>query len=701
MPKTELDELDALALMRQRFRDAEEAETLNRISAEDALRFYWGDQWADDVERERKADGRPCFTLNKLPSILKQVLNENRTNKPAIQVDPVSDGASEDTADAMQALTRHVEDQKEGAQVAYETAFEYMTIGGFASWRVQHDYLPKSFDQDLFIGRIANPFSIYWDPAAQMLDKSDAAYCFVVKDMGHDAFDVEFPDSEIVGQQHFEGIGDQAPGWVSRLGVRVAEYFTVESEKVTLVQLSDGKTSYDDEIPKGAKVAKGDDGKPISRPDIRRKAFAVITNGVEWLGEKKQLPTDDIPVVSIFADQLMIDGEVRVKGLVEDLMQPAKLFNYNSSAIGETMALGTKASWVATVEQIEPYMALWRASNQRNIAVLPYKNIAGVNPPNKISNEPPIEAMSAARLQSADDLRSISGVYDATQAPNGGEESGKAILARRHQSSTGNANFSGNLARGIKRTAQILVKYFPKIYDTARVMRITGGDQQPKQVIVHAGQPPNAIAPLQTDGIKGVFDLSVGIYDIRVTTGKTDETKRQESVEMLLTLCSANPAIVPIIGDLVVNEMDFAGKKAIVARMQKALPPGLQDNQNPTDPGQLQAHNTQLMQANQQLMQQVQQLTQEAQTEAIKQQGRQAIANTNLQATSVASDAKVEAAKVAAQVSILKEAAGKSFDAVHDHAMADKAHIHQTMQADHAHDLLPPPEVEAPLPKTA
>lgn len=321
--------------------------------------------------------------------------------------------------------------------------------------------------------------------------------------------------------------------------------------------------------------------------------------------------------------------------------------------------------------------------------MLPYKNVAGVNPPEKIATEPPIQAMSAARLQSEDDLRSISGVYDATQQPEA-EESGKAILARRRQTSTGNAHYLKALARGIKRTAQILMKLFPVIYDTARVMRISGADMQPKQVVVHAGQP-ESVPPMIPAGVKGVFDLTVGTYDVEVSVGASYETKRQESVDMLLTLCQANPAIVPIIGDLVVQEMDFSGKKAIVQRLQRALPPQLQDQQNPTDPNQLAAHNAQLMQQNQALMQQVQHITQILQTKQVENQGRLQVEGLKLQSAQVRADAAVEAARLKEQSSILRDAAGNQFDAVHEHAMATRDAVQGVIAAHHAAAIAPPP----------
>ena len=539
------DDLDDLARLRQRFREAEEAEQPNRSDAAEAIAFYYGDQWADDIERQRKQDGRPCFTLNKLPAILKQVLNEAQQNQPGIQINPVSDGADEDTAEVIQGLARHVETNSDG-QAAYENAFVYMLIGGCGSWRILHDYLPKSFDQELFIEPIPNPFSVYWDPNSIKRDRSDAMYAFITSDLSKESHDQQFPDSELVGMSDFVGIGDQAPGWMSDKQIRVVEYFWIETKDAELVKLTDGRVIWEDEMKKGDRVALDAKRKPITRTAPRRVVWVGKSNGVEWLEKPEKLPTDDIPIVSIFGNEMIVDGERRYKGMTYDLMEAQRIFNFNSSAIAETMALGTKAQWTGTIEQVEPYMDLWKQSNSRNMAFLPYRNMPGVAPPQKIMSEPPIEAMSAARLQSADDLRSISGVYDATQSPSGGEESGKAILARRRQTSTGNLNYTAILAAGVKRTGQILLKYFPVIYDTARVVRITGADMQPKQVLVHSGAP-ESVPPLVQggqlpDGVKGVFDLSVGTYDVTVSVGPTYDTRRQESVEMLLTLLQADPA---------------------------------------------------------------------------------------------------------------------------------------------------------------
>jgi hypothetical protein len=692
-----VEELDDLALMRKRFQQSSDAETRDRDSARDCIEFYFGEQWAADILHQRH--DRPSFTLNKLPAIMRQILNEELQNPPAIEVSPDGEGADEETAEAQQGLARHVE-LHSNAEFAYSNAFLYMVLGGFGSWRVVHDYLPRSFDQELYIKPIYNPFSVYWDPAAIEPDKSDARFCFVVLDFGVDEFKAQYPNSDLVGMKNFEGIGNRAPGWVWRDGCRVVEYFYVETEDATLVRLTDGRIVYDDEIPKGARIMTDEDGAPVERPDTRRRVYLAHSNGVEWLRKPEALPVPQIPIVTVLGERLWIESEgmFRVKGAVFDLVEAQKMFNFNSSAIAETMALGARANWLATVEQIEPFMELWRSANTRNISVLPYHNIPGVNAPVKIASEPPIQGMSAVRMQSEQDLRSISGVYDAATAGGGltQPESGKAVLARRWQTSTGNVHWTKHLAVGVKRTADILLDYFPHIYDTGRVMRILGKDRQQKQIMVHAGRP-ETVPPMLPDGVSDVIDLTAGRYSSTVSINKNYDTQQQESVQLMLSLIEVNPALAPLLADLVIGEMDFPNKQAFVDRLQRALPPGLQDQKNPQDPNTLAATNSQLMQQNQKLMAQVQQLSQMIQTKSVEGQSRERIEKMKLMATQISSAARLEQERVKAQAGILTRAADQHFTAVHDHAMSTKEHLHDVMLAGHQRALNPP----APPPPAA
>src|SRR5690606_40525477 len=63
----------------------------------------------------------------------------------------------------------------------YDTGVECAVTGGFGYWRIGLDYaFDDTFDMDIMIKRVINPFSIYGDPYSTEADSSDWNTAFVV-----------------------------------------------------------------------------------------------------------------------------------------------------------------------------------------------------------------------------------------------------------------------------------------------------------------------------------------------------------------------------------------------------------------------------------------------------------------------------------------------------------------------------------------
>lgn len=92
------------------------------------------------------------------------------------------------------------------------------------------------------------------------------------------------------------------------------------------------------------------------------------------------------------------------------------------------------------------------------------------------------------------------------------------------------------------------------------------------------GQPvPWPPKPPQTpDGTEGVFDLTVGKYDLVVDVGPSYTTRRAEAADQMMQLIKAFPQAAPVIGDLVAKNLDWPGAQEIADRLHKMLPPQLQ-----------------------------------------------------------------------------------------------------------------------------
>ena len=156
---------DILSDAREAFQLASEREALIRREALDDLRFSRLDeQWPEIVRRERERNGRPCLTMNLLEPFIRQVVNDARQNQPAIKVHPADSLADPKTAEIYNGLIRNIETTSR-ADVAYDTALDFAVTMGFGYFRINTEYAhDDSFDLDLKVRRIINPFSVYADP---------------------------------------------------------------------------------------------------------------------------------------------------------------------------------------------------------------------------------------------------------------------------------------------------------------------------------------------------------------------------------------------------------------------------------------------------------------------------------------------------------------------------------------------------------
>jgi hypothetical protein len=584
---------ELLDLAKKRWKLAEEAASDNRRMALDDKEFAAGDQWDQAIRTQRGLDNRPCLTVNRMPQYINQLTNEQRQNRPSIQVNPVGSGSDKATADVIQGIIRHIE-YDSGADEAYDWAFEDAVTGGYGYFRIVTDYSDEmTFDQDIKIKRIKNPFSVYFDPGSVEIDYSDANYGFVEEKMTREDFEATYPGSNLVGKQWKPDSG----GWIDKDKVRICEYWWKEETHKTIYQWSDGTVTDKDDAPKGVKQV----NKRKTTTSVVK--WAKITD--EDVLERQEWAGKWIPIIPVIGKELDIDGRQILKGVIRDVKDPQRQYNYMESAATEAIALAPKAPWVAVEGQLEGYERMWQSSNVVNRAVLTYKNVSlngqPAPPPQRIQAEPPIQAMNEMLMRASDDMQVTSGVPDASRGVRTNETSGRGILARKQQGDTSNFHFTDNLSRALRHAGRVILDLIPHIYDTERVLRVIQEDGT--QDLVQVNGTPGGQVP---DGVKGVYDLTVGKYDVTISTGPSYQTKRQESVATQLQLVQSFPAVFPVIGDLMVRNMDIPGADQIADRMEKMLPPQLQDQDGQEIPPQVQQHVAQLTQQNQQMAQQLQ-----------------------------------------------------------------------------------------------
>ena len=539
-----------------------EADSNNRAEAMEDLRFAAGEQWPAEQQNSRQLESRPCLTINKVDAYIRQICNQQRQQRPRIKVQPINTEADAKVAEVIQGLVRHIE-VKSSADHAYDTAFEAAVTHGLGYWRIRTEYKsPESFDQDIVIDTIDNPFTVYNDPNSVAPDGSDSTRCMLTDTMSKTAFEQQYPGAESGGGFSARGGGDSLAEWVSKEDIRVAEYYRIEREKDTLLRLSDGSivldSRVDHELRRRAQLEVVG-----SRPTWRKQLIWQKLTALEVL-EEKRLPGSYIPVIPCYGMRVVIDGKRKRWGIVRFAKDPQRMVNYWETSATESIALAPKAKWLIAEGQDEGHENEWASANRNAAAVLRYKqtDIDGqpAPPPSRLQPEPPPVGILQSLQLSSQNLREVIGVIDPAQRVSG-NISGKALQGEKSQSDNAVFNFYDNLTRSIAHTGRIILELIPHYYDTERVERIIGDDGRPELVKLNEKQVD-----------KVLNDVTVGEYDVVMETGPGYDSKRQEAVELMAPLFQGSPDLMKIAGDVFVRNMDFPGADVIADRLAASNP---------------------------------------------------------------------------------------------------------------------------------
>jgi len=588
---------DRLATMRHRFTVASAAYSDSREDELDDLRFMAGSpdnawQWPADVLATRGAvqgqtiNARPCLTINKLPQHVRLVTNEQRQNRPSGKVIPADDKADVAVAEIFQGIVRHIEYLSD-ADVAYDTACDNQVTYGEGYIRILTEYCREdSFDQDLKIGRVRNSFSVYMDPMIHDPCGSDAEWCFITEDIPKEEYERLYPDALPISVMMSQGVGDQSLSmWMSQETVRIAEYFYIDHQKKTLNLYPDNITAFNGS-PQD-KQLKAMFGKPLkSRTSEHRQVKWLKTNGFEVL-EERDWAGNYIPVIRVVGNEFEVDGQLYISGLVRNAKDAQRMYNYWVSQEAEMLALAPKAPFIGYGGQFEGYETNWKTANTNN---WPYLEVnpdvtdgAGSPLPLPERAQPPMAqtGLIQAKVGAGEDIKATTGQYDSSIGATSNERTGRAILARQNQGDTSTYHYVDNLARAVRYTTRQLVDLIPKIYDTERVARIVGLDGEVDMVKINPNQPePVRVIkdPITGLDIEKIYNPSIGIYDVVVTTGPSYATKRQEAMEAMQMILQTNPQLWAVAGDLFIKNMDWPGAQEMAARFAKTLDPKVLDN---------------------------------------------------------------------------------------------------------------------------
>lgn len=554
-----------------------------------------GAQWDAQALKQRKAQGKPTLEINLVRTYAQQQINTMRQNRPQAKVVPVDSGADPEIAKVFEGLIKDVEESS-NFEDALDTAAANQVHAAVGFYRITTDYIhEKSFNQEPRFKPVENPQAVLIDPLSRALDGSDMTKALVCewvdkdqikKDYGEDAV----TDFDMENMEDWDNSTDNT--------VCVAEFFYKDQVADTLCMLTDGTIEFKSVLleqwsEEDLKAFTANE-RQTSRTEIK---WAKLT-GSKVL-ETGVFPGEYIPIFPVYGEVTWEENKRHVYSLVHYATDAQRLFNYWKSTEAHILQKNQDEMTIVDDRGIAGFEEWQNPSGaaylrfkatDENGAVIPYPTKLG-------AAAPPVGILNAS--ESAKGLiPDILNMHAPQMGQDVNQQSGVAIGLLQRQSDTAQFHFQDNINKTIRHSARVLIGLFPILYDTEMVRRIIGADGESELVKLNA-QPQTQDE--QTRAINGILnDVSAGRFDVRMDTGPSFNTQREQSFALMMQLVQSNPALFNIVADLIVINSPLLNSKEIAERVKMLVPPQALGKEK-IDPEQAKAQIAQLDQIVQQM----------------------------------------------------------------------------------------------------
>lgn len=548
-----------------------------------------GEQWPEEIRKERQEDRRPILTYNLLPAFNRQITNKIRQERPAVKVTPVETNRGADPrignmtgtkdysmADVYGGMIKNIEHVSRADQ-AYDTATKHAVDHGFGFFYMLPTWSRVDpFVQELQIKRVKNSYAVMLDPDAQEADYRDMQDAFMFSNMNRDTYKAKWPDKPY-NEFANASMGSSYEGWYDTENVRVAQYFWLDHKQDQVILLSNGKVVYESVVKDILDDLERETGIHVQQNAQKQDMIKAVKRPVAmWqkmtaddiLQGPLELPFSSIPIYPVFGEEIIVDGRVRYESAIRHAIDPQKSYNYWRTAATEAVALAPRAPWMITERQLAGHELLYETANVRNLPYLIYNHVDGVPPPQRVF----AANVAAAELQNATqdgtDMQTIIGLHDASLGKESNEKSGRAIIARQNAGTTATFQFPDNLGRALEQMGRNAVEAIPVITDTRRQVRMRFADGSSDFVEVN-----QAVVDRATGKEILMHDIAYGKYDVTLETGPSYATQRQEAADLQMELLKVlGPERASNIVHLIVQNLGVPGSEEVARVLRTMLP---------------------------------------------------------------------------------------------------------------------------------
>ena len=551
------------------------------------MRFRHGDahngwQWDETTRRRRQLRGKPCLTMNMIQVHNRLITNAARQNKIGMNVVPVGNGATLAAAQMFKQLMEQIEHQS-SAQDVYAQARGFQVDGGLGYFRLVTRWAKwDGFEQEIYLEGCDDPMRVWLDPDAKLPHGGDANYGFEWDLVHRDLLEQRYPRFKGEFPQG-GGFGFSGGGYIRPEHVVVCEFL---ERRITETEL----LSFIDPGSGDRKTIRG----KLLPPEVRKEVKAQKTTrsrsvedftveSTTYIGDEEVETTtwagSYIPIIRVEGEKVVLDGQLDYKGHTRAMIDAQRMYNYNSSGQVEFVALQGKSPYVAAAEAVEDYAKYWETANTEDHAFLPYKPFSesgeALPPPQRQQGPQFSQGLESGMQTALMQMQLTSGQHENQMGMQGNERTGEAIQSRQAQSDLATSHFDANFESAVLWAGTQVLELIPLVYDTKRLVNMQGdkGEDMLLQIDPSARQAYQEKLGAEGMVAQRILNPQVGRYEVRSRPGPDAGTRREQTRQALMLILTQAPALVGVVGDLVMKCLDFEEAEEAAQRLRRMVPP--------------------------------------------------------------------------------------------------------------------------------
>jgi hypothetical protein len=585
-----------------------------RDKASDDMIFYHVTQWDDNLLSESQLAYRGEFNI--LRKAGRQILADLASNP--VQVDFVpKDDTRDDAADLLDGLYRADCNHNQSIE-AFSNAQTETIVCGVGAWELRTEYASKKIgDKNQVIRRkpiIEANNTVFWDPNAKLLDKSDAKYVCVLEAFSKKGYcnlikklTGEEVDKIDVSSFKFPEQSYTFP-WILGSGekIHVAKFYHKEVIDENVVTLSD---------PFGGTISVRESDLMDIEDEIMAEGYSIISERLhkrnkitQYIASGREIITtqriagEHIPIIPSFGEHAFVESEEHWEGITRLTKDPQRLRNFAGSYLGDILSRSPRRKPIFWQEQIAGFEDMYSESGaENNFPYLLANRVAGdgsplpIGPIGEMPEQPMPTALPAVLELSKEAVQDVAnpGVPQDIADP---DISGKAVYALQARLDMQSMVYQEHTKHAKRRDAEVFASMASEVYDVPRKVRIEKPDgvRQEVQIMDQAIDP-------DTGEIVIINDINNSEFEVYSKIGPSYSSQKEQTIDRLGVMMMGMPNEDPIRRALQLKQLalmdgvdfddirDYANRQLILQGIKKpetkeevAMLEAAQNNQEPS-----------------------------------------------------------------------------------------------------------------------